>query len=164
MTDDAAMGDEVYQPTESETRDDPYELDLENSLDGYDADATLDEGYSPPEKPRAVNDPGTTARGQREGASLDERLAQETPDVRPPAGDGIGDLPGEEGEPLPETVEEGAVGDERAGRLVRATDESTLRPDPVAAEDAGIDGGAASAEEAAVHLTEPEGPLQESGE
>lgn len=164
MTDDAAMGDEVYQPTESETRDDPYELDLENSLDGYDADATLDEGYSPPEKPLAVNDPGTTAAGQREGASLDQRLTEETPDVQPPAGDGIGDWPGHEGEPLAESVDENAVGDERAGRLVRAVDEATLTPDPVAAGDAGIDGGAASAEEAAVHLTEPEDPLQESGE
>ncbi|MDT0265927.1 DUF5709 domain-containing protein [Streptomyces sp. DSM 44915] len=160
MTDESSMGDEVYQPTESETRDDPSELDLENSLDGYGADATLDEGYSPPEKPLAVNDPGTTARGQHEGATLDQRLTEEVPDVQPPAGDGIGDLPDEEGEPL----DQDEVGDERAGRLVRAADEVTLRPDPVAAEDAGIDGGAASAEEAAVHVTEPEQPPRESGE
>ncbi|SOD62954.1 hypothetical protein SAMN06297387_108117 [Streptomyces zhaozhouensis] len=153
MSDDAAMGDEVYQPTTSETRDDPYELDLENSLDGYDEDATLDEGYSPPEKPLAVDDPGTTARGQREGPSLDQRLTEETPDVRPPEGDGVGDLPDSEGEP----VDRDQVGDARAGRLVRASDEATLRPDPVAAEDEGIDGGAATAEEAAMHLTEPEG-------
>ncbi|WP_062216072.1 DUF5709 domain-containing protein [Streptomyces sp. NBRC 109706] len=158
MTDESQMGDEVYQPTESETRDDPYELDLENSLDGYGADATLDEGYSPPEKPLAVNDPGTTARGQHEGPTLDQRLTEEMPDVQPPAGDGIGDLPGAEGEPLAD----GEVGDKRAGRLVRATDEATLSPDPVAAEDAGIDGGAASAEEAAVHLTELEEPPEES--
>lgn len=67
---------------------------------------------------------------------------------RQPAGDGIGDMPGGEGEPLdPE------AGADRAGRLV-APDEGT-RTDTtkeLVAEDEGIDGGAAGAEEAAMHV------------
>ncbi len=111
-------------------------------------DEMLDEGYSPPEKPLGVTKPGTTAAEQHEGESLDDRLRQEVPDVATPAGDGIGDLPGGAGEPRdPET------GTDRAGRLV-APDEGT-RTDTtkeLVADDKGIDGGAAGAEEAAVHV------------
>lgn len=65
-----------------------------------------------------------------------------------PAGDGVGDLPGGDGEPV-----DSEVGDARAGRLV-APDEGA-HTDTVSeevAEDVGIDGGAAGAEEAAVHV------------
>ncbi|MER6562504.1 DUF5709 domain-containing protein [Streptomyces sp. NPDC001027] len=146
-----AMGDDVYQPTGSnEEQEDGAPLDLQDAVDERTYDDALDEGYSPPEKPLGVTRYGTTAAEQHDGESLDRRLAQEVPDVSAPAGDGVGDLPGGEGEPVdPE------AGDRRAGRLV-APDEGA-HPDAVKeeiAEDVGIDGGAASAEEAAVHIVE----------
>ncbi|MEU3254145.1 DUF5709 domain-containing protein [Streptomyces sp. NPDC006997] len=145
------MGDDVYQPTgTNEEQEDAAPLDLEDAVDERDYDAILDEGYSPPEKPLGVTKHGTTAAEQHDGETLDERLAQEVPDAAVPAGDGIGDLAGGDGEPVdPE------AGGARAGRLV-APDEG-LRSDTTkeeVAQDVGIDGGAAGAEEAAVHVTD----------
>ncbi|MDX3800775.1 DUF5709 domain-containing protein [Streptomyces sp. AK04-3B] len=150
-TESEAMGDDVYQPTGSaEEQEDGAPLDLQDAVDERTYDDVLDEGYSPPEKPLGVTKYGTTAAEQHDGESLDQRLAQEVPDVSAPAGDGVGDLPGGEGEPVdPE------AGGRRAGRLV-APDEGA-HPDAVKeeiAEDVGIDGGAAAAEEAAVHIVE----------
>ncbi|GAA3492865.1 MULTISPECIES: DUF5709 domain-containing protein [Streptomyces] len=152
---DTARGDDVYQPDGgNEEQEDAAPLDLQDAIGERTYDDMLDEGYSPPEKPLGVNKTGTTAAEQHEGESLDERLSQEVPDVgeRPAdeGRDGIGDLPGGEGEPLdPET------GADRAGRLV-APDEGA-HPDvtkDLVASDAGIDGGAAGAEEAAVHVVD----------
>ena len=150
-TESEARGDDVYQPTGSnEEQEDGAPLDLQDAVDERTYDDALDEGYSPPEKPLGVTKYGTTAAEQHDGESLDQRLAQEVPDVSAPAGDGVGDLPDGEGEPVdPE------AGDRRAGRLV-APDEGA-HPDAVKeeiAEDVGIDGGAAAAEEAAVHIVE----------
>ncbi|MFF6803242.1 DUF5709 domain-containing protein [Streptomyces sp. NPDC012616] len=150
-TESEARGDDVYQPTGSdEEQEDGAPLDLQDAVDERTYDDALDEGYSPPEKPLGVTRYGTTAAEQHDGESLDQRLAQEVPDVSVPAGDGVGDLPDGEGEPVdPE------AGDRRAGRLV-APDEGA-HPDAVKeeiAEDVGIDGGAAAAEEAAVHIVE----------
>ncbi|WP_200302481.1 DUF5709 domain-containing protein [Streptomyces adelaidensis] len=161
---DETMADDVYQPTGSnEEQEDAAPLDLQDAVDERTYDDMLDEGYSPPEKPLGVTKAGTTAAEQREGESLDERLRQEVPDVREPAGDGIGDLPGGEGEPRdPE------AGTDRAGRLV-APDEGA-HPDTtkeLVADDQGIDGGAAGAEEAAVHIVPDDQlppPADERGE
>ncbi|MFD7661121.1 DUF5709 domain-containing protein [Streptomyces sp. NPDC059788] len=147
---DEARGDEVYQPAASDNQGSSDEPDMEDALDEPDYDDMLDQGYSPPEKPLAVNRTGTTASEQRDGESLDERLAREEPDVRPPDGDGIGDQQDADGEPV-----DGQVGDERAGRMT-GTDEGDalrLRNDEIG-RDVGIDGGAASAEEAAVHIVD----------
>ncbi|MER6155186.1 DUF5709 domain-containing protein [Streptomyces sp. NPDC001868] len=146
---DENRADDAYQPTgDNEEQEDAAPLDLQDAVDERTYDDILDEGYSPPEKPLGVTRSGTTAAEQHEGESLDDRLRQEVPDVEVPAGDGIGDLPDGEGEPLdPE------AGADRAGRLV-APDEGT-RPDTtkeLVAEDEGIDGGAAGAEEAAMHV------------
>ncbi|MEV6177176.1 DUF5709 domain-containing protein [Streptomyces sp. NPDC052016] len=152
-TEPETMGDDAYQPTGSnEEQEDAAPLDLQDALDERTYDETLDEGYSPPEKPLGVTKHGTTAAEQHEGETLDQRLAQEVPDVSEPAGDGIGDLPGGEGEPVdPE------AGGERAGRLV-APDEGAHRDvtKEEIAEDVGIDAGAAGAEEAAVHVVDEE--------
>ncbi|MFE7459660.1 DUF5709 domain-containing protein [Streptomyces sp. NPDC057554] len=146
---DQARGDDVYQPQSDDGQDPPNdELDMENALGERDLDDQLEEGYSPPERPLGVNKFGTTGAEEREGESLDLRLAQEVPDVEPPAGDGIGDVAEGEGEPQ-ERIDGGA----RAGRLT-AADDATGRNTDVFAEDVGIDGGAASAEEAAVHVAE----------
>ncbi|MDX2629393.1 DUF5709 domain-containing protein [Streptomyces scabiei] len=154
MTDEN-MADDAYQPTGgNEEQEDASPLDLQDALDERTYDDILDEGYSPPEKPLGVTRSGTTAAEQHEGESLDDRLRQEVPDVEVPPGDGIGDLPGGEGEPVdPE------AGTDRAGRLV-APDEG-VRTDTtkeLVAEDEGIDGGAAGAEEAAMHVVPDDRP------
>ncbi|MFE9764075.1 DUF5709 domain-containing protein [Streptomyces sp. NPDC005808] len=143
------MGDEVYQPEGPDGREDEGILDPEDTLNDRGTDP-YEEGWSPPERPLAVEHAGTTAREQREGESLDQRLAEERTDPaleEPGGSDGLGDLAGGEGEPLDDEV-----GTNRAGRLV-AEDEGA-REDAekdMIAHDVGIDGGAASAEEAAVH-------------
>ncbi|MBZ6191624.1 hypothetical protein KVH07_01590 [Streptomyces olivaceus] len=150
------MADDAYQPTgTNEEQEDAAPLDLQDAVDERTYDDTLDEGYSPPEKPLGVTKHGTTAAEQHEGESLDERLAEETPDVTEPDGDGVGDEPDGEGEPVdPE------AGTARAGRLV-APDEGAHADTTkeTVAEDVGIDGGAAGAEEAAVHVVEDETEL-----
>ncbi|RNG28777.1 hypothetical protein EEJ42_11565 [Streptomyces botrytidirepellens] len=158
MSEDKA--DDVYQPTgTNEEQEDAAPLDPQDALDERGYDEMLDEGYSPPEKPLGVTKHGTTAAEQHERETLDQRLAEETPDVEAPAGDGVGDVQEGEGEPIdPE------AGTDRAGRLV-APDEGT-RPDvtkEVLARDEGIDAGAAGAEEAAVHIV-PDEQLEEPGD
>ncbi|MGP3998757.1 DUF5709 domain-containing protein [Streptomyces sp. 8N706] len=143
------MADNVYQPTDTnEEQEDAAPLDLQDAVDERDYDEMLDEGYSPPEKPLGVTKHCTTAAEQSEGKTLDQRLAEEAPDVGEPAGDGVGDLPEGEGEPI-----DSEAGTDRSGRLV-APDEGT-RADTTkeaVATDKGIDAGAAGAEEAAVHI------------
>jgi hypothetical protein len=135
MTDnDELFGDTVY-----ETGDDDAEyLDGAETLtgDGDDLDEALDTSYSPPDHRPGATRYGTTVSEQREGESLDQRLAEEEPDV---TADTLGD-----DDRGPQT---------RAGRLV-APDEGA-HPDEekdLIAFDAGKAGSAASAEEAAVHV------------
>ena len=151
MSDDR-MADDVYQP-DNEEQADAAPLDLEDALDERDYDDVLDEGYSPPEKPLGAEKTGITAAEQREGETLDQRLAQEVPDVGADRPEDVGDLAGGEGEPI-----DGEVGAERSGRLV-APDEGAHRDtdDELTASDVGIDAGAASAEEAAMHVVPEEG-------
>jgi Family of unknown function (DUF5709) len=119
----------------------------------------LDQGVAPPERWSAAMKFGSTADEQAAGESLDQLLAEEEPD------DAL-DL--DEDDDLPEDDEDTDEADEyldglllddgpdpRAGRLV-AEDEGA-HPDEEAdlvARDVGIDGGAASAEEAALHVVE----------
>ncbi|MFE6225926.1 MULTISPECIES: DUF5709 domain-containing protein [unclassified Streptomyces] len=147
MTENDAWGDDVYQPDGSETQDDEGLLDAGDTLDGPPADP-YDTGYSPPDRPWGAGHTGETAEEQEHGETLDERLAEEVPDLAVPDGDGIGDTTDTDGEAL-----DGEVGDRRAGRLL-SPDEDPGSEDWSAmdAEDAGLDGGAASAEEAAVHV------------
>jgi hypothetical protein len=149
MMTEGSMADDVYQPMGSnEEQEDAAPLDLQNTVGERSYDDILDEGYSPPERPLGVEKTGTTASEQHDGETLDQRLAQELPDAGTDESDGIGDLPGGEGEPIdPE------AGTERAGRLV-APDEGA-HPDTdkeLFASDVGIDAGAAGAEEAAMHV------------
>ena len=95
------MADDTHQPTATnEEQQDSAPLDLQDAVDERTHDDILDEGYSPPEKPLGVTKHGRTAAEQHTGESLDERLAEEVPDVAAPAGDEVGDLPGGEGEPV----------------------------------------------------------------
>jgi hypothetical protein len=144
---DSGWGDEVYQPDDSEIREDTGPLEPEDTLLDRGLEDSLDEGYSPPDRPFAVEDVGTTAGEQRTGESLDERLRRERPDESPPDGDGLGDVSDTDGELLdPE------AGDRRSGRLVGPDEGAHAREEGLTGEEVGIDGGAASAEEAAVHV------------
>ncbi|MFF2410961.1 DUF5709 domain-containing protein [Streptomyces sp. NPDC058092] len=142
---DGDMGDDVYQPQEPEASDPTEQLDIEDTLDNRGLTDLLDEGYSPPERPWAVEDQGTTAAEQHSGEPLESRLARELPEVTEAAGDDVGDLSDGDGE-----LWDAEVGTVRAGRLTRQLDIN--EPDTLTAEDVGIDGAAASAEEAAMHV------------
>ncbi|MFD0267996.1 DUF5709 domain-containing protein [Streptomyces sp. NPDC127106] len=151
MSDTDPTGDNVYQLPDP---DQPGEMqpDLENTLAEPGLDERLDTGESPPERPYAVTDHGTTRREQRTGESLDDRLAREVPEpdpTQPGEDNGVGDLPGGDGEPI-----DPQAGTVRAGRLTAVYDADAGRRLAVRASDVGIDGGAAAAEEAAVHVIE----------
>jgi hypothetical protein len=131
------------------------QLQPEGTLVDRGVDDVLDEGISPPEKPRGVEEFGTTPYEEETGETLDQRVAREEPD--PAAQVAYGDDEadddrpdfGREDDPAPD----GAVGDDRSGRLV-APDQGSgddTEKDEVA-RDVGIDGGAASVEEAAMHV------------
>jgi hypothetical protein len=124
--------------------DDENQLQAEDTLDDRGVDDILDEGYSPPERWSAGEGFGTTADEALEGETLDQRLAQEEPEPDPYAEEG-------------ENVGGPEVGGERSGRLV-APDEGAHEDSEkdLVAEDIGIDGAGASAEEAAVHVVDDE--------
>ncbi len=130
-TDDTAFGDEVYVGGD----DDAEYLDQAETLtgEGAELDEPLDTSYSPPDNSPVATRFGNTAAEQAEGESLDQRLAQEVPDITPD-----------------DVTDEAAP---RAGRLI-APDEGVHEDfvgDPVAF-DAGKAGSAATAEEAAMHI------------
>ncbi|MFD5624875.1 MULTISPECIES: DUF5709 domain-containing protein [unclassified Streptomyces] len=147
-------GDDVYQPDGSEVQDDAGLLDAEDTLDSDGVDDPLDRGWSPPERPWAVEHAGVTAEEARQGETLDQRLAEELPDITALRGDGIGDWETSDGEPL-----DNEVGALRSGRLV-APDEGAHEDEDkeLFATDVGIDGAAASAEEAAMHIVDEDSP------
>ncbi|MFE7270880.1 DUF5709 domain-containing protein [Streptomyces sp. NPDC057623] len=143
-------GDDVYQPDASDQREDTGLLDAEDTLENDGVDDPLDRGWSPPDRPLAVEHSGVTAAERHQGETLDQRLAEEQPDLAAPDGDGLGDADGTDGELL-----DNEVGALRSGRLV-APDEGAHEDEESAlvATDVGIDGAAASAEEAAMHIVD----------
>jgi hypothetical protein len=132
--------------------------DASDTLLGRPGDDPLDQGVAPPERWSAGERSGTTAGEQQRGESLDDLLAEEEPDTPFDVDDedpedfaSDADVADEDLDGL--LLDDGP--DPRAGRLV-AEDEgahSDTEADLVAT-DVGIDGGAASAEEAAVHVVE----------
>lgn len=112
----------------------------------------LDEGYSPPEKYSVAQGYGNTPLEEAMGETFDQRLEQEVPEPDPYE---QAEAEAERGE-LNEDIRDGAqVGDARAGRLVEPDEgaHTDVEADLVA-EDVGIDGAGAGAEEAAVHVVE----------
>jgi len=149
---------------ESEDLEDYQVQDTTDTLFGAPGDDPLDRGVVPPERWSAGVRYGDTAAEQSEGESLDQLLAEEEPDdTLELTEDEL-----EDDEEEPEDIEDFDAGDEdvdglllddgpnpRAGRLV-AEDEGA-HPDEeedLVARDVGIDGGAATAEEAAMHVVE----------
>jgi hypothetical protein len=127
----------VYEPGQDDLEDDGVLEPADSLLDRGVADV-LDEGYSPPERWSPGEGSGNTLAEERQGESLDQRLSQEVPDLT---------------DEDPPEYEGGEVCSARAGRLV-APDEGSHEDDDAElfAGDVGIDGAAASAEEAAVHV------------
>lgn len=133
--------------------EDDNQLQSADTLIDRGVDDVLDEGFSPPEQPY-----GPGAFGPAE--SMDQMLAEEEPD---PAArinvwfDAAEQQRSDEAERDAEFPESREVGGVRAGRLVaqdRGFGEHAEAE--LVAEDVGISGGAASAEEAAMHIIEDE--------
>lgn len=128
------------------TTDDPGERDsdqlpAEDTLMDRGVDDLLDEGVSPPEHENRHRP--TTEYEVARGEHLDERLAQEEPDVWDEAA-------------RPRDID-------RAGRL-EADTAAEGKVNDVFAVDSGISGGAASAEEAAMHIVpDTDAPGTEDG-
>src|SRR5690349_15606055 len=149
--------------TQSEDQWDAIEdegvLDNSDTLDGNPAGDPLDVGYEASDKWSGADRFGTTAAEQRQGESLDQLLAEEEPDIDPYADP---DPDGDEDD----IARRGTEADPRAGRLY--SEDEGLGPDEerdAVGYDAGIDYGGASAEEAAIHVTDDpngagEGPLR----
>jgi len=154
------MSESTYEPGD-DGNDLTDSVDLDQAFGDDDVDAAVYEtGYSPPEKPLGMTRFGTTNAEEAEGETLDQRLAQEVPDPNLAA-----DL---EASPSDEDVDSvdntriededlrySEIGGDRAGRLVDPDEGlgADLEKDLVGS-DVGIDEGAASAEEAAVHIIE----------
>jgi hypothetical protein len=130
---------------------------------GYDP---LDRGVAPPERWSAGIRYGVTAEEQSEGESLDQLLAEEEPEDLEDDDEDVDDddenLEDEDEDEDEDIGDEDVDGlllddgpDPRAGRLV-AEDEGAHPDDEedLVARDAGFAGGAATAEEAAVHVVE----------
>ncbi|MCD2189697.1 DUF5709 domain-containing protein [Actinomycetospora soli] len=116
------------------------QLESGETLDGQPGTDAMDALTVAPNRPFGLDDPDTTPEGQRNRETVDERLAREVPE------DTLAD-----GEITAED-DTGEAGDARAGRLV-ADDiaPDTRATDVLDADDAGMSGGVAAAEEAAVH-------------
>ncbi len=110
------------------------QLQAEDTLVDRGVDDVLDEGYSVPDRPR-TNHFGETAWEEVHGESLDQRLAEEEPEDW-------------ERDPLERPDET------RSGRLVADAEALDGRQNDTYADDEGISGGGAGAEEAAVHVVE----------
>ena len=131
--------DEIDQMDQDQLQ--PY-----NNLEDRGVDDALDEGYSPPERP-------STLIREGEHETLDERLSEEIPEPDPYSEDDIDEEDNLTVRADEERLDDGEVGDERAGRLIDP--DQGFGPDEdkdLIGEDVGIDAGAASAEEAAMHI------------
>ncbi|MEZ5085753.1 MAG: DUF5709 domain-containing protein [Tessaracoccus sp.] len=137
-------GNEVFSdvmvPDESEQLD---QLQQSDSLVDRGVDDVLDEGYTSPERWSPAQGFGNTPAEMRQGETIEMRVKQEVPDAKPTAD-----------EPWNPNNEPRQVGKMRAGRLMAVQgaggDEKTLGVD------VGYSGGAASAEEAAMHVISEE--------
>jgi hypothetical protein len=122
------------------------QLDEAESLDDPDLADQLDEGVSPNEQPWGTDAWGTTPEEERSGQPLAGRLRREDrdPGATDDRGDDLGDTSDTDGE-----LWDDEVGEARSGRLVLREDGEDFFAD-----DVGIDGAGASAEEAAIHLVD----------
>ncbi len=166
-TGDPTDDNPIFEDTSSTEDEQLEQLTEADTLDDSGVADPLDRGYSPPERERGTRAFGTTAEEQSREEPLEERIRQEVPDPDSAYGapDNESGLDEERvGGDDPDAIEaeddwlgDPEVGDERAGRLV-ADDEGSHEDEEgeLWARDVGIDGAAASAEEAAVHVVPDE--------
>lgn len=145
-----------------------YSLDDEDQLQPGDSlmgtgegdEDALDAGYSPPDSARGSYAHGVTAAEQAVNETIDQRRRQEEPDASwsddEPSSRDSDRVGGDDPDAIAaedDWIGDSEVGDARAGRLVSPDEGSHEDTDDQAwGRDVGVDGGAASAEEAAVHI------------
>jgi hypothetical protein len=124
-----AQRDYEEQPEAADIAD-AVQDDTGETLVGPPGADPLDAGYIPPDRPYGLDDPDVTPAGQLESESLGDRLRREQPE---------------------ETFRD----TDRSGRISIADEGAAMEtPDAMDGVDEGLDGGAASAEEAAVHYVD----------
>jgi uncharacterized protein DUF5709 len=153
------MSESTYEPGDDGNDLDDDVVDLDQAFGDDEVDGVVyDTGYSPPEKPLGMTRFGTTNAEEEEGESLDQRLAQEVPDPNlasdleaSPSDDDVDSVDNTRIED--QDLRYSEVGEDRAGRLVDPDEGfgEDVEKDLIGS-DVGIDEGAASAEEAAVHI------------
>jgi hypothetical protein len=105
--------------------------DLDQALPQKEETGDPQEGLMVPrDEPRAVEENGTTAEEQREGESLDERLAREEGEEGPGSRESAGTLE-EEGSGLTD-VEKDEVAEQAEAPEGRSAEEEALRVEPEA--------------------------------
>lgn len=123
------------------------QLQPDETLIDRGVDDVLDEGYIPPDHWSPGMGFGNTPAEAHQGETLEMRVAQEVPEASGP-------------DETPWNPDGAAreVGSVRAGRLVDANhgEQGVDTTSEAVAFAVGIDGGAASAEEAAMHIIEPD--------
>jgi hypothetical protein len=134
------FGDQVYEAGSDPDDDQTYAVESEDTLAELDTDELAETDWSPPDRPPKATRYGTTELEQLEGETLEERLAEEEPDVF-----------------YDSSLEEDVA--PRAGRLV-APDEGAHADEEadLIASDVGSAGYASSAEEAAMHIVDEDVP------
>jgi hypothetical protein len=149
VTENSPEDAETYHDYSVDDEDQPSNIE---GLEDSDVEDPLDRGYSPPEKWSAAQGYGNTPYEEATGETLDQRLEQEEPEPDPYVAAET-EVSADESALLTD----GEVGDQRAGRLVAPDAGLTADTESdLVADDVGIDGAAASAEEAAVHVVSEE--------
>ncbi len=140
MSDDTGFTDQVR-----DDEDHLEQLQPDDTLVDRGVADVLDEGYVAPDNWSPAMGFGNTPAEMRQGETLEMRMAQELPEVTAP-----------DDSPWNPDGESREVGKVRAGRLVDAFGGVPSRDTEgeSVAFSVGIDGGAASAEEAAMHIIE----------
>ena len=144
----AAEQADVPEQAEQLSQEQPYDSLVDRGVEDV-----LDEGFSPPEQWSSAERYGNTPEEQREGESLEERLRQEVPDdqhVFEQDREAVLSVSADD-----DFLDDGEVGDARAGRLVDPDQGIGIDEERgLVGDDVGIDGAGASAEEAAVHIVD----------
>ena len=143
---------------ESADLEDYEVLDATDTLDGAPGDDPLDRGVATPERWSAAMRFGSTGAEQAAGESIDQLIAEEEPDLGTGCDDDRADIGWDENatDQDIERLRRGDGPDPRTGRLTFEgdgdNDPEDSGDDDLVARDAGIDGGGATAEEAAIHV------------
>lgn len=153
------MPDDDNERHEQSNIGEKEQWDASDTLNGDPGDDPLDRGIVPPDRWSSAMRFGSTAQEQEDGESLDQLLSEEEPDIGLDDEDDEGpeDIEGDEDAGDEDVdgllLDDGA--DPRSGRLVTEDEGAHARSEAdLVARDVGADGGAATAEEAAIHVVD----------